>query len=124
MTSCDVKQHDAKFPKATLHRIPSDARHFPLPRKFTGFQKGHTVYVKRSTLQCGFVRDVYALPNGKRVYLVLAASAGVPDFRLGIQPLMETLTEEDLCPPCVSWTSIHPSAKYECARQFSVSLSR
>lgn len=104
-------QNGAVYPRATAHHIQSDVKHFPLPKKFAGYRKGDEVYVRRGSFHHGFIRDVYVLPDKARVYLVLAACAEIPDFRLGISPWMETLTEDDLCPPRVYWKSIHPNAR-------------
>lgn len=104
-------QSGAVFPRATVQRLASDARHFPIPSNFGGFKKGDEVFVKRADHTRGVIKDVYALPDQTRVYLVLAVHTGDPDFRLGISPYMTTLQDGDLSQPRISWKPIKPTER-------------
>jgi hypothetical protein len=113
-------QEGATFPKASAERAPNDAVYFPRPKAFDGYKVGDSVSVKRVQHNRGYIRDVYVLPDKSRVYLVLAPFAEIPDFRLGMSPWIETLTDADLNPPCVSWKALSPAAMYYHACLFFV----
>ena len=85
---------------------------FPLPKDFKGYKEGDSVSLKNDGHTRGYIRGVYVLPDGRRVYLVLGASAEVPNLRAGFSPWIQTLTDEDLNPPRVSWNALPEAAMY------------
>lgn len=85
--------------------------HFPLSKKFEGYNVGDTVYVRRDTHQRGYVQAVYTRPDKTHVYLVFAPSSETPDLRVGVHPFMATLTRDDLRSPCVDWKPLRQNFK-------------
>ena len=85
---------------------------FPLPKDSKGYKEGDSVSLKNDLHTRGYIRGVYVLPDGRRVYLVLGASAEVPNLRAGFSPWIQTLTDEDLNPPRVSWNALPEAAMY------------
>ncbi len=114
-------QPNAKIPKAALATSPSDAKYFPLPKKFAGYKPGDSVCVKRDMKQHGYVKDFYTRPDQTRVYLVFAPSKDIPDLVLGAYPHMATVEQKDLWPPCINWKALPQDLKY--AQYFQPSRS-